>query len=796
MDALRVLLETSTFNEVLRGLAISILLAKLVKPTTTISKSQDSTFITASGFLLIYFFARSWLALVNHYAPEPYLDEVFHIPQAQTYCEGRYHEWDDKITTPPGLYLLSVGWHKLMRLAECTPSSLRSNNLVATLLTALLALSCRRRIEAQTAIGAEKSAVSFYAYHTAINIALFPVIFFFSGLYYTDVASTLVVLAAYRNHLNRVASHSEKPGFLNGLWTVILGVAALFMRQTNVFWVVVYMGGLEAAHVVRGLKPKPVPERETPSISLASVGEFFGFWLKRYAVGDVHDPPVDMAWPDDWALCLLSIGIAALCNPLKVLRQVWPHITIMGLFAGFVAWNGGVVLGDKSNHIATIHLPQMLYIWPFFAFFSAPLLISPVLSTVAGLISRTKRTGPSNSTTDNPGLSSLKPTKPTIKSTKSSTTEPHETTTPDPPSSNTKSSGPGSPLLNTLYFLLSRKLYYPLYLLLTILLSALIIHYNTIIHPFTLADNRHYMFYIFRYTILRSSSVRLALVFAYTLSRWLVWKRLEGNNPPSRDFVGEMQLKNDAENKMRWRDEFSASPFATQELLLARQRFINRSIDETADDKSDPKTTANYEQKKDKQEEEWLIGAFTTLTPSQPSPSTSSPRTSTVLLWLLTTTLSLVTAPLVEPRYFILPWVFYRLLVPAMPVPVPSSPISSGSSSSSSSSSSFASSTTTNSGGGSGKGGSGNDTTTTTTTTGTAAPQQQQQQQNEIGGNQNSSLLWNILRRTDLTLALETIWFLAINVGTMYMFLFKPFYWKTAASGEMLDGGSVQRFMW
>lgn len=73
MDALRVLLETSTFNEVLRGLAISILLAKLVKPTTTISKSQDSTFITASGFLLIYFFARSWLALVNHYAPEPYL---------------------------------------------------------------------------------------------------------------------------------------------------------------------------------------------------------------------------------------------------------------------------------------------------------------------------------------------------------------------------------------------------------------------------------------------------------------------------------------------------------------------------------------------------------------------------------------------------------------------------------------------------------------------------------------------------------------------------------------------------
>lgn len=30
-------------------------------------------------------------------------DEFFHIPQAQKYCEGRFREWDDKITTPPGL---------------------------------------------------------------------------------------------------------------------------------------------------------------------------------------------------------------------------------------------------------------------------------------------------------------------------------------------------------------------------------------------------------------------------------------------------------------------------------------------------------------------------------------------------------------------------------------------------------------------------------------------------------------------------------------------------------------------
>ena len=30
-------------------------------------------------------------------------DEFFHIPQAQAYCEERWWDWDDKITTPPGL---------------------------------------------------------------------------------------------------------------------------------------------------------------------------------------------------------------------------------------------------------------------------------------------------------------------------------------------------------------------------------------------------------------------------------------------------------------------------------------------------------------------------------------------------------------------------------------------------------------------------------------------------------------------------------------------------------------------
>lgn len=216
---------------------------------------------------------------------------------------------------------------------------------------------CRQSLEAKGA-GARFSprAPSFYAEHVATNIALFPALFFFSALYYTDVLSAVVVLVLYQNHLKRV-SREGGGGFINGVWTILLGAFALFMRQTNVFWVVVYMGGLEAVHAVRSLKPASV---ETPEFTtLASLVRFY-WW--RYSIGDVHDPPLNLARPIgktskrpvfpitranrlDLVVCVLSTAIAAVCNPAKMLEQIWPHIATMGLFVGFVIWNGGVVLG-------------------------------------------------------------------------------------------------------------------------------------------------------------------------------------------------------------------------------------------------------------------------------------------------------------------------------------------------------------------------------------------------------------------------------------------------------------------
>lgn len=230
--------------------------------------------------------------------------------------------------------------------------------------------------------------------------------------------------------------------------------------------------------------------------------------------------------------------------------------------------SANIYTGDKSNHVATIHLPQMLYIWPLFAFFSAPLLLPLVVEPLLALFEGSAGKGVSSQT---------------------------------------------SPLSKVLNILGYASL---------VPVALAIVKFNTIIHPFTLADNRHYMFYIFRYSILRAGWVKYALVPVYILCGIMCLKTLGGSASDTR--VG---------NKPGAREA---------------------------------RTVGGKNKKKSHQR------------PSAPihhdlaAPSNNSkisPSLSTVILWLLTTTLSLMTAPLVEPRYFILPWVFWRLLTPAWSVP-------------------------------------------------------------------------------------------------------------------------------
>ncbi|KAI1746583.1 DIE2/ALG10 family-domain-containing protein [Xylaria castorea] len=573
--------------------------------------------------------AVSWLLTVTENVPEPYLDEVFHIPQAQVYCEGRYYEWDDKITTPPGLYLLTIVFNRALGF-PCSIYSLRAFNVIVVSCISVLALVCRARLTPNLAKPDTGRQITACDILTGINIALFPALFFFSGLYYTDPASTLIVLLAYANHLTRVGTN--QPSFLSDIYSLGLGILALGFRQTNIFWVVVYLGGLELIRAIKILNPTPV---ETPRFQ--TVSDQIRFYAWRYSLGDIHDPSLSLAQPVDIILCIASIGIAAVCNlPLALRRFVWPHGVVLASFVAFVAWNGGVVLGDKSNHIATLHLAQMLYIWPFFAFFSAPLLVPQLLD----LASTVYRTPPFQ------GILSIRV-------------------------AITALVGCGA-----------------------LAVALLIVRFNTIIHPFTLADNRHYVFYVFRYSILRAWWIRYVLAPVYVVCAWLCWGALQST-------------------------EVSHS---AQEQWI-RSPFISPS----------PKTTPRTARPGTGKEPPAQGHSKAEVEAGEVSPATS-----TVLMLLLATSLSLMTAPLVEPRYFILPWVFWRLLVPATPVLSLFSP---------------------------------------STAVG----------RSEKSRRSSSSYVTILL--------LEAGWFILINAATMYIFVTRPFYWR-APDGTLQDEGRVQRFMW
>ncbi|RLM74744.1 hypothetical protein C2845_PM15G13500 [Panicum miliaceum] len=172
-------------------------------------------------------------ALVNSVVPEPYMDEIFHVPQARQYCHGDFLTWDPMITTPPGLYYVSlayvasffpVAW--MFRLAEtfdvlCSTAALRSTNVIMAMVCAVLfhdLLLCIR-----PGIG-ERKATTY-----AILVALYPVHWFFTFLYYTDVASLAAVLAMYLFCLKKQ------------FWiSAMFGAFSILFRQTNVIWIIFF----------------------------------------------------------------------------------------------------------------------------------------------------------------------------------------------------------------------------------------------------------------------------------------------------------------------------------------------------------------------------------------------------------------------------------------------------------------------------------------------------------------------------------------------------------------------------
>jgi alpha-1,2-glucosyltransferase len=281
---------------------------------------------------------------------------------------------------------------------------------------------------------------------------------------------------------------------------------------------------------------------------------------------------------------------------------------VLGKYALYSNQCSLTISGDKSNHIATLHLPQMLYIWPYFAFFSFPILIP--IAMAAAIKSRTVN-------------------------------------------------------LITIWNKTPRLWVISVFLI----VSTIVVHFNTIIHPFSLADNRHYVFYVFK--ILRRS----------------------------------------------WMNKYLAIPvYVGCGLLVIDVLHRRESLPDSTG--TAPINTRQIDAKTDKLKERDCSIGFS-------------------IVWLATSTLCLVTAPLVEPRYFIVPWVMWRLQVGSQVLKIDPNP----------------------------------------------------PQKHPPGNSNLKETVWARMRYPSTWLWLETLWFLLVNAITCYLFLRRTFEWQQ-------EPGRKQRFMW
>ncbi|KAG9335889.1 hypothetical protein JZ751_003546 [Albula glossodonta] len=272
---------------------------------------------------------------------DPYMDEIFHVPQAQKYCDGKFSEWDPMITTLPGLYLVSVGVIKpLVWLAGwtgrvvCSTGMLRFVNLLFNCgnLYLLYLIICKLHLKDKTRAASRRVL-------SALCLSTFPVLYFFTFLYYTDAGSTFFALFTYLMSL--YGSHKA---------AALLGCCAILFRQTNIIWVVYCAGTVVAQKLDDSWKTEQSKKKEEkwPSqvpFSLAGAGKVMRFLLEF---------------------------VTTASNVKSVLLAAWPYAIVAVGFLAFIILNGGIVVGDRTSHEACLNFPQLFYFFSFTLLFSGP----------------------------------------------------------------------------------------------------------------------------------------------------------------------------------------------------------------------------------------------------------------------------------------------------------------------------------------------------------------------------------------------------------------------------------------
>lgn len=183
---------------------------------------------------------------------------------------------------------------------------------------------------------------------SAVNIGFFPLLYFFSIVYYTDVGSTFMVLLMYCLHLDK-----------NDWFASFIGALAVLFRQTNIVWV--FFVAIQAAgpHIIGHAHEARIEVQKAPlKFSLTTWGQ-----TKEVLEG---------------LFLLLFCPRKALQMMRSVLQTCIGYLLVGLAFVAFVIANNGVVVGDRTAHTVMIHPTQVLYFCAFSLVFSAPYSISRI----------------------------------------------------------------------------------------------------------------------------------------------------------------------------------------------------------------------------------------------------------------------------------------------------------------------------------------------------------------------------------------------------------------------------------
>jgi len=271
--------------------------------------------------------------IINREQAVPYMDEIFHIPQAQNYCHFHYDHWNEKITTLPGLYLASqipLSIYSLGNMNKlkgyCTTYLLRLTNMI---FIAGCYFIISRIYKVLKFSASEKSSdndneivsdeLYMLVHSNALVLTTFPLLYFFSFIYYTDVGCTFFILLGY--YYSLLGWH---------VTSSLVACIAILFRQTSIIWVGFSAATSILSYLVNEAKNKKVTFERTQDI-LVLIG------------GCIN-------------------GVLKICVP---------YVLVLLGFVVFVIKNNGIVVGDRSMHEASFNLPQIFYMSVFVMFFSS-----------------------------------------------------------------------------------------------------------------------------------------------------------------------------------------------------------------------------------------------------------------------------------------------------------------------------------------------------------------------------------------------------------------------------------------